>query len=73
MQIEYLRVAEQNVEFAKTAKLTSLANEYASFEKLDLSILTAAQLEDSYKPKAKPSEVFYGKGIGGINRSRPRN
>ena len=57
--LQYLRIAVQNVEFAKTAQLTSLADKNTTFEKLNLSILTAAQLEDSFKPKIRRSDIYF--------------
>ena len=57
--LEYLRVAVQNLEFTKTAQPSSLAGKYTTFEKLTLSIITAAQIEDSFKPKTKRSEIYF--------------
>ena len=49
--LPYLRMAVQNVEFSKTARLTSIADKNTTFEELNLSNLTAAQLDDSFKKK----------------------
>lgn len=55
--LQYLHVAVQDAEFAKTAQLISLADRNISFEKLNLSILTAAQLEDNSKTKTRNSVI----------------
>ena len=57
--LQYIRIVVQKVEFAKTAQLTSLADKNKMFEKLNLSILTAAQLEDRFKTKTRRSDVYF--------------
>ena len=42
--MRYLSTAVLNVEFSETAQLKSLTNKSTTLEKLNLSILTAAQL-----------------------------
>ena len=59
--LQYLGTAVQNVEYSITAQLTSLANKNTKFEKLNLFILTAAQPEDSFKPKTRRSEIYFAK------------
>ena len=56
---QYLRKAVQNVEFAKTAEVTSLSHKHTTSEKLNLSILTAIQLEYSFEPKTRRSGIYF--------------
>ena len=57
--LHHLCITVQNVEFANTTQLTSLADNNTTFEKLDLSILTAAQLADIFKQKIGSSDIYF--------------
>ena len=57
--LQYLYMAVQHFEFAKTAQSTSLADKNTTFGKLNLSILTVAQLEDIFKPKTRRSDFYF--------------
>ena len=55
--LQYFSTAVQNVEFARTAQITLLADKNTTIERLNLSILTDAQLEDNFKLKIWSYEI----------------
>ena len=59
--LHYLQLAVQNVDFPKTAHLTSLAHKKTTFGKLNLFILTAAQLEGSFKANKSRLYIYFSK------------
>ena len=56
---QYPRSAIPEVEFLKTAQQASLSHKNSKFDKLNLSILTAAQFEDNFKNFTKKSISYH--------------